>query len=176
MSLRTVPLTLKQANDFVSMHHRHHRRAVGHRFSIGAVKGGELVGCAIVGRPVARKTDQNLVAEVVRLCTDGTKNACSILYAASARAARAMGYSSIQTFTMDSEGGASLRASGWTRGHETPGRSWAVPSRDREDSHPLGTKRHWHKILNEDIDWIAPELVIDNQPTLFACDIEGGGE
>lgn len=165
--MKVVPLTLRQANDLVERLHRHHVRAVGHRFSIGAVKDGELVGAAIVGRPVARKTDQNTVAEVVRLCTDGTKNACSILYAACARAARAMGYWEIQTFTMDSEGGASLRASSWTPGHETPGRSWAVPSRLRDDSHPLGVKRRWYKDLNPAIEWTPPDPLSDCAPSLF---------
>ena len=79
--MNLVPLTLAAANDFVAAHHRHHRPVVGHRFSIGAQDGGVLVGAAIVGRPVARHLDDGFTAEVTRLVTDGTKNACSMLYA-----------------------------------------------------------------------------------------------
>jgi len=109
-----VPLTLKQANEIVARLHRHHRPVVGHRFSIGAMVGAVLVGAIIVGRPVARACDQTYTFEVTRLVTDGTKNACSFLYARAARAAEAMGARRIQTYTLPSEGGNSLRAAGWT--------------------------------------------------------------
>jgi hypothetical protein len=142
-----VPLTLGQANDFVTSLHRHHKKTVGHRFSIGAVVGGKLVGVCIVGRPVARKTDQYNVAEVTRLCTDGTTNACSVLYGAAARAAKELGFQSIQTFTLPSEGGASLRASGWENVGQAGGGSWSCESRPREDNHPLEPKTKWVKTL-----------------------------
>jgi hypothetical protein len=112
-NLRVIPLTLAEANAVVAKWHRHHKPVVGHRFSIGALSGGILIGAAIIGRPVARLTDQSFVAEVTRLVTDGTKNACSLLYAASARAAQAMGYDAIQTFILATEPGTSLRAAGW---------------------------------------------------------------
>jgi hypothetical protein len=84
------PLTFRQANEYILAHHRHHGRVQGHKFSIGLVQDDVLVGCAVVGRPVARKLDDGYTAEVTRLCTDGTKNACSKLYAACARSAAAM--------------------------------------------------------------------------------------
>src|SRR5215475_12718591 len=96
--LKVVPLTLKQANAFVIAFHRHHKPVVGHRFSIGAEKDGALVGACIVGRPVARELAQYQIAEVTRLVTDGTQNACSLLYSAAARAAQAMGFKKIQTY------------------------------------------------------------------------------
>lgn len=91
MSLEVCPMTLKEANAFVEQHHRHHKPVVGHKFSIGCTDGKEIVGVAIVGRPVSRHLDDGWTLEVNRLCTDGTHNACSMLYAAAWRAARAMG-------------------------------------------------------------------------------------
>lgn len=93
--LTLTPVTLATANAFVNAHHRHHKATAGHKFSIGCAKDGELVGVAIVGRPVSRYLDDGWTLEVNRLCTTGEKNACSILYAASARAAKAMRSASI---------------------------------------------------------------------------------
>lgn len=106
-----------------------------------------LVGAAIIGRPVARMVDPSKVVEVTRLCTDGTKNACSFLYGASARAAKALGYERIQTYILDSESGTSLKASGWTFSHMTKGRSWSTESRPREDKHPTVDKALWYRDL-----------------------------
>lgn len=105
-------IELREANDFVERHHRHHKRVQGHRFSLAAHKGDRLVGVAIVGRPVGGQ-HQNDWLEVTRLCTDGTPNACSFLYSAAARAGRVLGYERIQTFILQSESGVSLRAAGW---------------------------------------------------------------
>lgn len=122
--IRPIPLTLAEANAAVARWHRHHKKVVGHRFSIGVLAGDQLVGAAIVGRPTARLTDQYRVAEVTRLVTNGTKNACSLLYGAAARAAEAMGFDSIQTFILETEGGASLRAANWTRVADSGGGDW----------------------------------------------------
>lgn len=147
--MRIVPLTLAQANDLVARLHRHHKPARGHRFSIGAVKDGKLVGAAIVGRPVARKTPPYEVAEVVRLVTDGTKNAPSALYGAAARAAQAMGFWRIQTFILEDEPGTSLRAAGWEFEGWTNAEGWNRPSRNgRREDQPMGRKQRWGKYLN----------------------------
>lgn len=90
MNLELVPMTLKEANAFTEQHHRHHKPVTGHKFSIGVSNGEEIVGVAIVGRPVSRHLDDGWTLEVNRLCTDGTKNVCSMLYAASWRAANAI--------------------------------------------------------------------------------------
>lgn len=150
MSLFVYPLTLKQANDLVAQLHRHHKPAVGHRFSLGVRDDqGTPHGACIVGRPVARMTDQYAVAEVTRLVTDGTKNACSMLYAAAARACKAMGFQRIQTFILDSELGTSLKASGWTLDGVTCGGDWNVPSRGgRRVDQPQCAKQRWCKVLN----------------------------
>lgn len=141
--LERVPVTLKQANDFVADLHRHHKPVVGHKFSIGAKLGDQLVGVVIVGRPVSRIRDDGETLEVTRLCTNGCRNACSFLYGAAARAAFAMGFKKIGTYTLPSEGGASLRAAGWKLIGQTKGGSWSCPSRPREDKHPTEPKNLW---------------------------------
>lgn len=145
MALRLQSITLAQANDFVTALHRHHKKVVGHKFSLGAYDGETLVGVAIIGRPVARMRDDGQTLEVTRLCTDGTKNACSFLYGAAARAARALGFARIGTYILKSESGTSLRASGWKLISETSGGSWSRSGRERTDKHPLEAKTLWQK-------------------------------
>lgn len=103
--LEICPISLKEANAFVEQHHRHHKPVTGHKFSIGCTDGEKIVGVAIVGRPVSRYLDDSWTLEVNRLCTDGTRNACSMLYAAAWRAARAMGYHKLVTYILESENG-----------------------------------------------------------------------
>ena len=150
--LRVRPLTLAQANERVTAWHRHHKPVRGCRFALGAFAGEECHGVAIVGRPVARRIDQYAVAEVTRLATDGTRNVCSLLYGAVARACKAMGYQSVQTYTLPQEGGASLRAAGWVCEGETGGGDWnrryAPARQNRRTDQPMGTKLRWRKTLN----------------------------
>ena len=141
--LSPCPLTLHEANEFVARHHRHHKRVRGHKFSVGATLNGRVVGVVIVGRPVARLRDDGATLEVTRLCTDGTRNACSFLYGAAARAAFALGYSRIGTYTLPEEGGASLRAVGWRLLGERGGGTWNRTDRPRVDTHPTQTKLLW---------------------------------
>ncbi len=131
---------LDEANAFVAQHHRHHAPVVGHLFSIGAALDDRIVGVAIVGRPVSRHRDDGVTAEVTRLCTDGTRNACSFLYGAAARAAFALGFKRIGTYILAAEPGTSLTAAGWRQIGEVRGRSWTTPSRPRVDRHPLQDK------------------------------------
>jgi hypothetical protein len=121
-----VPLTLKAANDFVATHHRHHGPVTGglDYFRIGAVDAeGALRAVAIVSRPPNRNSDDGTTCEVVRLASDGARNACSFLYSASARIAREMGFQRLITYTLEAESGASLRAAGW-RLEKTGIKSW----------------------------------------------------
>lgn len=138
--LRLIPLGLDEANAFVAAHHRHHKPVQGHKFSIGAASGNAVVGVVIVGRPVSRHRDDGATLEVTRLCSDGTRNACSFLYGAAARAAFALGYTRIGTYILASENGASVKAAGWRLIGERGGGSWSVPSRPRVDTHPLEPK------------------------------------
>jgi len=97
-----------------------------------------------VGRPVSRHRDDGLTAEVTRLCVrDSERNACSFLYGKAARAALAMGFRRIGTYTLKREPGTSLVAAGWKLMGETPGKSWSVPSRPRSDKHPIEPKLLW---------------------------------
>lgn len=154
------PIELVDANGYIQKHHRHHKPVVGHRFSLSAWKDGIMCGVAIVGRPVARNAGNPLeVVEVTRLCTDGTKNACSFLYSAAARVAKEMGYLKIQTYVLESEHGTSLKAAGWTKEESLRGgRAWektcdwsdasqgVLFSRNRTDQ-PFGAKWLWTKTL-----------------------------
>ena len=147
--LEIVPMTLKEANAFVEQNHRHHGPVVGHKFSIGLSDGEKIVGVAIVGRPVARHLDDGWTLEVNRLCTTGERNACSMLYAAAARAAKAMGYRKIITYTLDSEPGASLRAAGWTCAGPAGGERWTGQRRPVADLYPAQMKLRYEKLLQE---------------------------
>jgi hypothetical protein len=133
--LRIVPVTFADACQFVSAHHRHHAAPIGHKFSLGvATEDGVLRGVAMVGRPVARNFDDGLTLEVNRTATDGTENANSCLYGAAWRAAKALGYQRLVTYTQEGETGASLRGAGWTVvGERRERRGWWTPSRPRDD-------------------------------------------
>ena len=165
-----IPLDLAQANALVAQWHRHHNPVVGHRFSLGVLDNDRLCGAAICGRPVARHTDHMQVIEVTRLVTDGTRNACSILYGACARVAREMGYARIQTFTLDTEIGASLRASGWTFDGKSPGGSWKRKARNNKTHDTnTGIKHRWVRDFR--IPVIVPNINVRSNnfkwPSLF---------
>ena len=140
MSLDIVPITLAEANQFVLEHHRHHGKVTGHKYSIGATDGEKIVGVAIVSRPISRYLDDGLTLEVTRVCTDGTKNACSILYAAAWRAARAMGYKRMVTYILESENGTSVKAAGWKCVGEAGGLRWTGKRRPTVDLYPAQMK------------------------------------
>jgi hypothetical protein len=139
---------MKQANEFVLTHHRHHSKVRGCKFCVGVVDEANILrGVAVVGRPISRHLDNGRTAEVTRLCTDGYTNACSFLYAACARTAKSMGYEKIITYTLEDEGGASLKASGWLCGGLCGGGNWNVSSRPRRDSRNTDKKLMYYKNL-----------------------------
>lgn len=124
--LEIRPISIANANAYVEQYHRHHGKKNGCRFAIGCYEGDVLHGVAICSNPVARKSDDGLTIEVSRLCTDGTHNACSILYGACARIAKEMGFHKIQTYILESEHGTSLKASGWVKEMDGAGKiSWS---------------------------------------------------
>ena len=144
MSLSVTPINLAEANAFVSEHHRHHKPVPGAKFSLAVSDSeGRVRGVAIVGRPVARMSDNGWTLEVNRCCTDGSKNACSMLYGAAWRAAKALGYRRLVTYTLPEEGGTSLRAAGWKLLGEAGGGSWNRSSRPRIDTAPTQGKLAW---------------------------------
>ena len=128
--MKVVPISLRQASAFIVTHHRHHRPPRGMRFAIGVLNDeGEMVGVATAGRPVARAFDPARVLEVNRTCTNGYPNANSMLYGAVRRAAKALGYERVLTYTQAGESGVSLRAAGFRLDAELPARgSWAESS------------------------------------------------
>lgn len=139
-----LPSTLHEANAFVKEHHRHHPRVRGCRFALAVFDElGTLRGVAIVGRPKSRMLQDRTTVEVTRVATDGCPNACSALYAACARAARAMGFLRIVTYLLDHETGTSLRAAGWRFQYLTAGGSWDREGRPRTDQHPIERKQLW---------------------------------
>lgn len=154
MKLIVRPATLSQANEGVAKLHRHHKPVQGHRFSLVVIdEQGIIHGACIVGRPVSRELDPYLVAEVTRLVTDGTNNACSMLYGAAARACKAMGFVKIQTYILAEEQGVSLRAANWKKVRETSGGDWnhskAYFGKRRTDQ-PQGSKHCYERELNNE--------------------------
>lgn len=143
-----VPITLREASAFVVAHHRHHKPPRGMLFAIGCAldRDHPIVGVAIIGRPVARMLADGWTAEVTRLATDGSRNACSYLYGAAWRAARAIGYRRLVTYTLPEEGGGSLRGAGWRCLGEAGGGSWSRVGRPRVDTHPTQGKLRWEAV------------------------------
>jgi len=147
MRLEALPVTLREACAFIEAHHRHHNPPRGCVCVIGAARGGSVVGVAVIGRPVARMAADGWTAEVTRLATDGTRNACSFLLGRAWRAVRALGYRRLITYTLPDEGGASLRGAGFTLIGEAGGGSWSRKERPRVDTHPLQMKLRWERAV-----------------------------
>lgn len=145
--LELRPCDFSTAQDFVGAHHRHNKPPAGHKFSIACYDGDKLCGVVIVGRPVGRYLDDGLTLEVTRCCTDGTKNACTKLYGAACRAAQALGYKRIVTYTRQSENGASLRASNWTCDGQAGGTHWTGQRYEQTELVLDEMKVRWRKEL-----------------------------
>lgn len=150
------PCELPEANALIERWHRHHKKVVSHRWSIKAIDAqGHPRGVAICGRPVARQTDRSAVLEIARLATDGTPNACSFLYGACRRVAKAQGWQLIQTFILESEPGTSLRAAGFVLDGHSKGGAWPRPSRpNRREDQPHCRKQRWICELRHEV--VAP--------------------
>ena len=140
------PITFRTACDFVEKYHRHHKPSIGCKFSVGLYDDENLVGVAICGRPVSRHLDDGITCEITRLCTDGTGNACSMLYGACCRIAKAMGYKLIITYILESENGASLKASNFVCDGIAGGTHW-TGQRNRGQAIPAEMKTRWHRDL-----------------------------
>lgn len=140
-----VPITLAEAKKFVYDNHRHRPNTVGHKFSIGIADDSGIRGIVMVGRPGPRHLDNGWTLEVTRCCTDGVKNGCSMLYGAAWRAAKALGYRKMITYTLATESGTSLKASGWRIVGEVKKRKkgWDCKSRPRVETEPHQAKIRW---------------------------------
>jgi len=151
--LHLQPVSQDEAFAFIDRHHETHDAPQGWKFGIAVNDGENVVGVAVVGRPVSRHQDDGVTLEVTRNCTDGTKNAASKLYAAAWRAAKNMGYRRLITYTLaDSEDGTPLRAvDGYQVVHErNSGGDWSSPSRPRVDTSPEEQKTIWEVTDGQD--------------------------
>ena len=153
--MKIVPLHLRQSNELVAKLHRHHKPIRVAKFSIGCEENGVLVGCAILMRPACRSLDDGKTIEVCRLATDGTPNACSMLYGASSRVAKEMGYEKIITYILATEPGTSLKAIGWVMEKADCGGTPQGKRTNRPNGHYITPvtfmkKQRWGKILRED--------------------------
>lgn len=144
MTYRLGYVTQKVAFAFVAEHHRHHKPPQGAIVCIGAFKGDQMVGVAVVGRPIARMSADGRTAELTRVCVlEGHPNCASWLLTRAKRLSQAMGFERFLTYTLPSEGGASLRAAGFVNEGLAGGGSWSRPSRGRQDKHPTQQKIRW---------------------------------
>jgi hypothetical protein len=142
--LSIVPISWRAAQAYVNARHRHLQAPPGAKLAIAVIDArGRLRGVAILGRPVARVLDDGVSIEVVRVATDGCRNACSALYGAARRVARALGYHRLYTYTLASEPGTSLRAAGWTSDRASRGGLWSRADRPRKQPRNSGPKRRW---------------------------------
>ena len=146
MTLELQPITWAEATRCIKQHHRHHLPPQGWKFGIAVNDGEKVVGVITVGRPVARFLDDGWTLEVTRCATDGTRNAPSMLYGAAKRAAFALGYKRIITYTLASESGTSLLASNWRCLGEAGGGTWNRDARPRVDTHPIEQKTLWELV------------------------------
>ena len=158
--MKAVPVELKEATAYVAKLHRHHSPCVRDKYRVGCEVDGVLVGVVQVGRPITRALCDGKTLEVVRLCSDGTKDVCSFLYSRAARIAKEMGYEKIITYILDIESGTSLKASGWKLEAISKGHPWGCTSRPRnvvdtqinmfgesKPKYPVCDKQRWSKIL-----------------------------
>lgn len=140
--MKIIPITFRAASEFVKQYHRHHKAPAGCKFCIGCEEGEQIVGVAICGRPVSRHLDNGTTLEINRLCTDGTRNACSKLYGACVRIAREMGYAKVITYILESEDGASLKAANFICEGEAGGKIW-TGARKRDNGVPQKKKQRY---------------------------------
>ena len=154
--LTVRPIRQAPAAEFVRLVHRHNKRTLpGWKFGSGLYLDGQLVGVGIAGtcssRELERRGDGHFI-EIRRVATDGTLNACSAIYARMIRAAKAIGYCRVYTYSLQSESGASLKASGFVvdAGVKKAAKGWDRPSRPRDDSEwPDEAKVRWVAYLGD---------------------------
>jgi hypothetical protein len=154
VGLRVVPVSSAEARAYTEMWHRHHAHVLpaGHKFAAGVADDDDVLrGVALTGRPAGRGNQDGSTVEVTRCTTDGTRNACTMLYGASARMAKAQGWRRIITYTQEGESGASLRAAGFVLVAEREPRTdhFESSQRYREDHGQGGVRRYlWERVLN----------------------------
>lgn len=147
--MKVAPITFREASNYINLYHRHHNATIGCKFCISVIDDdGQLHGVAVCGRPVSRRLDDGYTLEINRVCTDGAKNACSMLYGACCRIAKHMGYKKVITYTLQSEDGASLKASNFVCEGQAGGTHW-TGSRNKGQSIPSEMKKRWSRCLTD---------------------------
>ncbi len=168
--MRLAAISLAEANAYVAVLHRHNGRLPSAKFSVACcLENGDVVGVAIAGIPKARMLCDGGTLEVNRVCSDGSRNVCSMLYGACIRGAKSLGYWRAVTYTLESEAGSSLRASGWTRDGAAGGGSWMRQSRNdgATDDHDAGPKVRWSMTWAQPVRLTWPVSLADQQASLF---------
>lgn len=151
-ALHVRPMLVAPAREHVLKNHRRLPRLRGAMWAVGCYDGADLLGVALVGRPRARAADGLGRLELVRLSVvEGVPNACSMLYGACARAARAMGALDLWTYIHEDEPGTSLRAAGWIFDRMTRAEEWDRPSRARGKAADARPKARWFAPWSETI-------------------------
>lgn len=145
MNLRLRPWTVKQAKPFIRRVHRKLKRVQGGLWAVSVRLGASVIGCAVVGHPARELMEDDATLAVLRVAAiEGYPNACSMLYGACSRAARAMGADNLVTYTHAVEHGASLKAAGWIFGGMTDGGEHDREGRQRPLAiDPLPKRRWW---------------------------------
>jgi len=175
LSVRIVPCSLRKANDFVAVYHRHSKRTArnGGKFAVAIANGTAVIGIAIVGNPLSATYMNGVTAEVLRTCVlpDPPKNCNSMLYGACRRIWFEMGGHKILTYTLTHESGASLRGAGWTlaaeiKGHNTAtwGKSDHLTTRKQQDI--IGERKYRWEAINPHFVAIDPIWPISVRPTM----------
>lgn len=149
MPLSLQPISYREACEFIRQYHRHHKPPQGWLFGVAVNDGEKVVGIVTVGRPVARMLQDGFTAEVTRCCTDDTPHVASKLYGAAWRAARALGYRRLITYTLASETGTSVRAAGWREVGKAGGGQWHRASRPRVETAQDGQKTLWERSASD---------------------------
>lgn len=143
MSLVVRPCTVKRGMAWCRETHRRLPRLQGAMWCIRVMRDGEMVGVALVGHPARLLAERGVLCVLRVAVREGEPNACSKLYGACSRAARAMGATDLVTYTHADEPGTSLRASGWIDGGMTSGGEHSRPSRPRRPAICADPKRRW---------------------------------
>lgn len=143
--LSVRPISLNAARNWIGQIHRHLREPItGWLFGVEVLRDGHRIGVACAGRPCARMLQDGVTCEIIRVAVlEGERDACSFAYGALRRAAVALGYQRIVTYTLASEPGTSLRAAGFVCEGEAGGGEADRPSRCRKPVEQPGIKTRW---------------------------------
>lgn len=125
------PATLREANNFVRRWHSHNKPVKGCMFAAACeTRGRDVVGVAIVGRPIAPALQDGRTIEVTRVATPGLRadrrcwGAMSMLLRSVWQAAWALGVRRGVSYTRSDESGRGYEAAGWVAVATTRPEEW----------------------------------------------------